>query len=62
MLHMCEYAHAIKRFEETRSQIQYPMVVQVGGWGGGSGALGHQGTTNRRGKEGFNNNAAQPQP
>jgi hypothetical protein len=39
MLPLCEYAHVIKRFVETRSQIQYPMVVQVGrGWSGVLGA------------------------
>lgn len=29
LLPLCEYVHVIKRFVETRSQIQYPMVVQV---------------------------------
>jgi hypothetical protein len=29
LLPLCEYVHVIKRFVETRSQIQYPMVLQV---------------------------------
>mgnify|MGYP001807223354 CR=1 FL=1 len=35
LLPLCECVHVIKRFVETRSQIQYPMVAQVGRTGDG---------------------------